>query len=42
MESGEFNFEFVRTLAIGANHVTEHVGVKILGVRKTLLRMCSG
>ena len=36
VENKEFNFEFVRTL------LTKYVGVKILGVGKTLMGMCSG
>ena len=40
LESGQFTFEFVRTLA--ADQLTKHVGVKVLGVGKTLMGMCSG
>ena len=42
LENKEFNFEFVRTLSMAANQLTKHVGVKILGVGKTLMGMCSG
>ena len=41
-ENKEFNFEFVRTLSMAADQLTKHVGVKILGVGKTLMDMCSG
>ena len=42
LESKEFTFEFVRTLEMAADQLTKHVGVKILGVGKTLMGMCSG
>ena len=42
VENKEFNFEFVRTLSMAADQLTKHVGVKILGVGKTLMGMCSG
>ena len=42
LESGQFTFEFVRTLAMAANQLTKHVGVKVLGVGKTLMGIFSG
>ena len=42
LESKEFTFEFVRTLEMAADQLTKHVEVKILGVGKTLMGMCSG
>ena len=42
LESGHFTFEFVRTLAMAADQLTKHVGMKVLGVGKTLMGMCSG
>ena len=41
LENKEFTFEFVRTLEMVADQLTKHVGVKILGVGKTLMGMCS-
>ena len=42
LENKEFTFEFVRTLEMAADQLTKNVGVKILGVGKTLMDMCSG
>ena len=42
LESGQFTFEFVRTLAMAVDQLTKHAGVKVLGVGKTLMGMCSG
>ena len=37
VENKELNFEFVRTLSMAADQMTKHVGMKILGVGKTLM-----
>ena len=42
LESGQFTFEFVRSLAMVVDQLTKHVGVKVLGVGKTLMGMCKG
>ena len=42
VENKEFNFDFVRPLSMAEDQLTKHVGVKILGVGKTLMGMCSG
>ena len=42
VENKEFNFEFFRTLSMAADQLTKHVGVRILGVGKTLMGMCTG
>ena len=42
VENKEFNFEFVRTLSMVGDQLIKRVGVKILGVGKTLMGMCSG
>ena len=34
--------KIVRTLAMAADQLTKHVGVKVLGVGNTLMGMCSG
>ena len=42
LESKEFTFYFFRTLEMAGDQLTKHVGVKISGVGKTLMGMCSG
>ena len=36
------DFEFVRNLAMAANQLTKHVGVKVLEIGKELMGMTSG
>ena len=40
-DSGEMNLEFVRTLAMAADQLTKHVGVKVLESRKGIMGMSS-
>ena len=40
--SGEMDLEFVRTLAMAADQLTKHVGVKVLDIGKALMGMTSG
>ena len=42
VESEEFNLEFVRTLAMAADPLTKHVGVKVLEIEKKLMGEISG
>ena len=42
VESEEFNLEFVRTLAMAADQLTKHVGVRVLEIGKELMGMTSG
>ena len=42
VESGETNLEFVRTLAMAANQLTKHVGVKVLEIGKGVMSISSG
>ena len=42
IDSGEMRLEFVRTLAIAADQLTKHVGLKVLEIRKELMGMTSG
>ena len=36
------DLEFVRTLAMAADQLTKHVGVKVLDIGKALMGMTSG
>ena len=42
IEMGEVNLEYVRTLAMAADQLTKHVGVKVLEIGKALRGMTSG
>ena len=42
IQSGEMDLKFVRTLAMAADQLTKHVGVKVLEVGKALMGMTSG
>ena len=42
VENGEMDLEFVRTLAMVADQLTKHVGVKVLEIGKSLMGMTSG
>ena len=42
MESEEYNLKFVRTLAMAADQLTKHVGVKVLEIGKEFMGMTRG
>ena len=42
IDSGEMQLEFVRTLAMAADQLTKHVGLKVLDIGKKLMGMTSG
>ena len=42
VENAEFNLEFVRTLAMAADQLTKHVGVRVLEIGKELMGMTNG
>ena len=42
IEMGEVKLEFVRTLAMAADQLTKHVGVKVLEIGNNLMGMTSG
>ena len=41
-ENKEFNFELFMNFSMATDQLTKHMGVKILGVGKFLMGMCSG
>ena len=42
VESEEYNLKFVRTLAMAADQLTKHVGVKVLEIGKEFMGMTRG